>query len=244
LGQGSTFSFDIPLYQTPLRADPEANQKVIGLEPGRSTPKVLIVDDRAENRLVLTRLLGPLGFHMAEAEDGVEAVQVCAEWHPDVVLMDIRMPRMDGFEALRHIRALPLSPGIIPPAVIALTASAFDHDHEAMLRAGFDDHVGKPFKEVDLFLSLTRTRGLRFIHETTSPKGQANHAKTEPGCLAGMSSTWFAAFQMGLDTGDREEVVRLLAEVCDPDLAAELQAMARAYRFEELARLSKEAPPS
>ncbi len=157
VGKGSVFSFDVPLPETPDSVRKEPYRKVTGLEPGQRALRLLIVDDRPENRLILVKLFGSIGFATEEAGDGLMAVETWERWAPDVVFMDIRMPKLNGFEALRRIRAFEAERGLPRTTVIALTASAFDHDHDAMLQAGFDDHVGKPFKEASLVESLARS---------------------------------------------------------------------------------------
>jgi two-component system sensor histidine kinase/response regulator len=107
---GSKFAFDIQIRL----ADPtdvkmlKPQKKVIGLAPDQPEYRILVVDDRADNRLVLVRLLSSLGLLVREAENGQEAVAVWEDWQPQLIWMDMRMPVMDGYEATKQIKAHPL----------------------------------------------------------------------------------------------------------------------------------------
>lgn len=105
--------------------------------------KILLVDDMDDNRDMLLRRLVKKGFEVFEAVNGLEACEKAASERPDVVLMDIEMPIMDGLKATQRIRATPEISGI---AIIALTASAMSGDRERVLEAGCDDYESKPIE--------------------------------------------------------------------------------------------------
>jgi signal transduction histidine kinase/CheY-like chemotaxis protein len=110
--------------------------------------RILVVDDRWENRTVLVNLLNPLGFEVQEADDGIEGVAKAREWHPDLIVMDLMMPNMDGFEAIRQIRQIPEIKEI---PILAASASVFESHHQESLKAGCNDFVDKPIKDDELF---------------------------------------------------------------------------------------------
>ena len=119
VGQGTVFSFDIRVQV--VDAD-EIIQKlptrrVIALEPGQPRYRLLIVDDKWDNRQLLIKLLNPFGFDLREAKNGQEAVEIWETWEPHLIWMDMRMPVMDGYEATKRIRAQ-ASP-MKRPAIIA-----------------------------------------------------------------------------------------------------------------------------
>ncbi len=118
--------------------------------PGGRTLRALLADDNAVNREIGVALLEELGLQVDTACDGQEALQQVAAGGYDLVLMDMQMPRLDGLDATRAIRALP---GGATLPVIAMTANAFDHNRAECLAAGMNDFVTKP---VD-FLALART---------------------------------------------------------------------------------------
>ncbi len=104
---------------------------------------VLIVDDQEDNRLVSSTALSMMGAQVHTASNGVEGLEMLRTIHPTLILMDLSMPRMDGWEALRHIREKPETASI---PVIALTAHAMGGDKERILQAGFNGYIAKPFE--------------------------------------------------------------------------------------------------
>ncbi len=145
-------------------AEPEEPKRgrILGLAGGQPSYRLLIVEDQPENRLLLRRLLDPLGFDLREAVNGQEAVALFEQWHPDLIWMDIRMPVMDGLEAVRRIRATQAGAAT---KIIALTAHALDEESKPILAAGCDDLVRKPFREQEIFDALVRHLRLKFIYE-------------------------------------------------------------------------------
>jgi PAS domain S-box-containing protein len=164
LGKGSVFYFDIPLriLSSVGERDELKHGRVLGLAEGERRYRLLIVEDQPENRLLLRRLLDPLGFELREAVNGQEAVALFEQWHPDLIWMDIRMPVMDGLEAVRRIRATKAGANT---KIIALTAHALEEESGPIMAAGCDDLVRKPFLEQELFDALARHLRLKFIYE-------------------------------------------------------------------------------
>ena len=115
---------------------------------------VLVVDDFADSREVLRRLLELHGYRVAEATDGVQAVEAARAYCPDLILMDLNMPRMDGLTAAQHIRAVKgLCEGV---PIIAVTAYDTYGMREAALDAGCDDYLTKPLDPRELDTVLRR----------------------------------------------------------------------------------------
>ncbi len=114
---------------------------------------ILIVDDIGQNRFLLREFLKKTGLAILEAADGRQAVDQARRHHPALIIMDIRMPHMDGIEATREIRK---TPGIENTRIIALTASAMEEEIRRTISAGFDDYLKKPVKFADLFRLLIR----------------------------------------------------------------------------------------
>jgi len=143
LGKGSMFWFDITLPEAEEWAHPKQAQErqIIGVKG--KTRKILIVDDSKLNRLMLVNLLSPLGFQVYEAKNGQEGIEKAQAILPDVILMDIIMPVMDGLDATRGIRKLP---NIKDVPIIAISASAFKRHRQASLEAGCNEFIAKPLK--------------------------------------------------------------------------------------------------
>ncbi|SEI13947.1 ATP-binding protein [Pseudomonas asplenii] len=149
-GQGSVFTLEIPLALQYL-AEPEAlPQLLAGHGKGR---KVLLVEDNPVNQTVIEAMLHSLGFEVSLAHDGIEAVEQARNGSFAAVLMDCRLPLVDGYEATRQIRQLPDNAQL---PIIALTANALQGDREECLQAGMNDYLAKPFKRTDLQRILQR----------------------------------------------------------------------------------------
>ena len=103
--------------------------------------KILIVEDNKKNRMLIMDILLYHGYEVIEAENGAVAIVKVKEQRPDLILMDIQMPVMDGMAAAKIIKADPETKGI---PMIALTSFAMKGDRERFLEAGFDDHIAKP----------------------------------------------------------------------------------------------------
>ncbi|SDU12958.1 PAS domain S-box-containing protein [Verrucomicrobium sp. GAS474] len=153
LGKGSTFSFEIALPEVAADRPPavEQSREIVGYRGPRA--RILIVDDRRENRSVLAEMLGPLGFTTVEAENGADALLRIAEEKPDIVLTDLVMPVMDGFEMTRKIRANPASKDLV---IITVSASIFEFDTAKSRQAGCNDCVPKPV-DLRVLLACLRT---------------------------------------------------------------------------------------
>ncbi len=163
-GGGSTFWFDVDLPEVPWDAEPAQSikQEIIGYSSKEGKPlKILVVDDKAENRLVLTGLLEPLGFDLREATNGLEALSFAEKVVPDLILMDLVMPEMDGFEATKQIRQIP---SLKNTTVIAISASVFEQVKQKSRDAGCDDYLGKPFQVEELLEKLRIHLHLAWIY--------------------------------------------------------------------------------
>jgi len=162
-GSGSQFRFTVllPVVHEQLASAP-ARRHVVGYEGARRT--ILVADDQAENRQLLRRMLEPLGFDVALAGDGREVVTASHKRRPDLVVMDLRMPQMNGFEAARAIRQ---SPGLESVPLVAASASTADLEHAEADPNTFVACLRKPFQTSDLLDTIQRTLGLKWRHAET-----------------------------------------------------------------------------
>ncbi|WP_307944787.1 response regulator [Pseudomonas mosselii] len=150
-GLGSTFTLEMPLALASTPATlPVAPQDSA---TGKGGGQVLLVEDNPVNQSVIEAMLRSLGFEVSLAMDGAQAVDLVGQQRFAAVLMDCRLPHVDGYEATRRIRQLPGSAGL---PIIALTASALQGDRERCLAAGMNDYLSKPFKRTDLQRILQR----------------------------------------------------------------------------------------
>ena len=148
--QGSLFTLEIPLAFSQQKVQPIIEQPLSSSANGHL---VLLVEDNPVNQTVIEAMLRSLGYQVCLVGDGAQAVQKVNECQYSAILMDCRLPIMDGYEATRRIRLLPNQPHT---PIIALTANALQGDREACLAAGMDDYLAKPFKRVDLQRILQR----------------------------------------------------------------------------------------
>jgi len=119
-------------------------------------PLVLLVEDNLINQVVAQEFLSLMGLQCHLAGNGLEALILCQQAAPDLVLMDIQMPGMDGLECARRIRALQRAGDLADFPILALTAHALDSDVRASLDAGMDEHLTKPLDFMALRLHLSR----------------------------------------------------------------------------------------
>ena len=139
VGQGSTFHFELEVQPVQAHITATPTQIVTGYTGPRR--KILVVDDVAENRAVIIDMLKPLGFVLGEASDGLEGLAQAQSWRPDLILMDILMPKMDGLEATQRLRQLAAFKKV---PVIALSASVSGSDSKLSLIAGMNAFLSKP----------------------------------------------------------------------------------------------------
>ncbi len=118
--------------------------------------KILIIEDTEDNRQILRDLLGMAGYTLVEAGDGAEGVARAAEHRPDLILMDIQMPVMDGYEATRRIKADPVLKSI---PVVAVTSYALSGDEAKTREAGCDAYIAKPYSPRQMLAKVREILG-------------------------------------------------------------------------------------
>jgi signal transduction histidine kinase/DNA-binding NarL/FixJ family response regulator len=163
LGQGSTFwvELELPVISTMVEeAKSIDTPQVIGYKNSENPLQILVVDDNWENRAILQNMLEPLSFKIITAVDGIEGVKLAAEHQPDLILMDLVMPEMDGFDATREIRKTLKD---IP--IIAASASVFEEHRQLSLDVGCNQFLDKPIRESELLDVLQRFLNVEWVYE-------------------------------------------------------------------------------
>jgi CheY-like chemotaxis protein len=235
-GQGSTFSFDIALKEAPpaavaaAAAGKDQPRQVKGLKPGQPRYRVLVVDDKDSNREFLAQLLGPAGFDVRQAVDGEQALKEFETWQPRLILMDLKMPVMDGYEAMRRVRACA---GGKEVKIIAVTASIFGETSRDARGAGADEMILKPFGESELFVKIRALLGAEYLYEEEVPPASAaakdgDMGELKPGDLAGLPRELLAHLREAAINGDFHLLLELAGQVeaLDKRLAGLLRALA------------------
>ncbi len=241
-GVGSSFYLKLPvsgLDRVATGSDAPI-RRVVGLVPGQSDYRVLVVDDKEVNRKLLVKMLAPIGFEVREASHGREALEIWDGWDPQVILMDMRMPVMDGYEATRQIRGSTKGQAT---CIIALTASALEEDREFILSEGCDAYIRKPFQEVELFETIERHVGVKYVYQSQTPKatGQqlvASSIKENDifQNLAKYPADLIDELALVTVIGDMDEILSVIhtIEQDDPELADELKKLAREYNHDRI----------
>ncbi|MEI6387336.1 MAG: ATP-binding protein [Spirochaetota bacterium] len=237
VGKGSCFRLEILLEraQELARLEEPVSHRVVGLQPGSGPYRILVVDDIADNRTLLLVLLRSVGFEVAEAINGVEALEVFERWSPHAVLMDMRMPVMDGYEATRRLKAT--AAGSVTP-VIAITASAFEDEFERVMATGIYAHLRKPLRSEDLFEVLGKCLNLHYVlaDEAIPVQGHPNLAQLSAKSLAALPREIIGAMRQAVNECDVARLTELIASVEQLDAAAArgLQALADRYDYTRL----------
>ncbi|MBW4695486.1 MAG: GAF domain-containing protein [Lyngbya sp. HA4199-MV5] len=248
--RGSIFSFAIPVrYTTPLNAPTPSSitQSVIGLAPDQPTYRLLIAEDNATNRYLLSQMLRIPGFALKEVDNGLDAVNLCQQWQPHLVLMDMRMPVMNGVEATRQIKANPETQTTI---VIALTASAFEEQRQAFLNVGCDDFLSKPFQRLSLFTKISQHLNVRYLYETADSAQtmrSGSHNQSPPplterdlkGRLAKQPEAWRAQLYRAALEGSDTRVFELLEHMPSEQssLKEAISVLAEGFQFDQILML-------
>lgn len=238
-GCGATFSFAIPVQEahSPLTATLANHRRVISLAQGLPAYRILVADDNEENRTLIHKLLTPMGFSVRSAIDGEETLRLWQEWQPELILMDMRMPGMDGYEATRTIRK---SDGV-QPRIVAFTASSFQRERENALDAGCDDYLRKPMDEALLFDILGRQLDAVFEYEEPQSERKADSNSITPSDthalaagLATLPENLRQELQTAAEEVDMEACLQVIASVrhSHPELATGLTRLVERYRFD------------
>ena len=167
LGKGSVFICKFPYIgcaedEIPTNVIDKYTKKVIGLTADSKKLKVLIVEDKETNILLLRKIMEVLNFDIAVAYNGEEAIELYKTFKPDLIWMDRRMPKMDGEEAIRRIRALKGGEEVI---IVALTASVSHDEKYKLIEAGANECAAKPYQIQDIYKIMQRYFNLEYIYQ-------------------------------------------------------------------------------
>jgi two-component system sensor histidine kinase/response regulator len=241
VGKGSVFVIQLPLKEGDAQAVQvtEKPRHVLSLQPGQAVCRVLITDDIEDNRQLLAQLLAPIGFEVRLATNGAEAVEAFAEWRPHLILMDFRMPLMDGHEAIRRIRAMD---GGKEPKIIAVTASAMDDNRQELMEIGADDFIGKPFREEELFQKIHRHLGVKYVY---AEPGHEVAPELAPESLADWPEDLINPMREAVITADLDLLLTRIQDVeaRDPAIAQALRRLAEGFQYQKLLDLFTAGSP-
>lgn len=243
LGYGTTMRFDFTaeLGMSLLVENTKRKQKVIGLQPGQPEYRILIVDDSWENRQILVHLLEFVGFMTAEAQNGEEAINLWSSWQPHLILMDLRMPILDGYQTTQQIRDN--ERGQAKTVIIALTASVFDEQREQALTAGCNDFIHKPYDTEQIWNKISQHLDVGYLYEestaTTAPTADTFVLKKDS--LEIMPQNWIANLEKASIELDEEAIAKLIAQIPEEHelIAKALQKELDNLNLGEILKLTK-----
>jgi PAS domain S-box-containing protein len=241
VNKGSVFRLEINVRQgsAPQLAKKADGRQVLRLADGQPACKVLVVEDRDDNRLLMVEMLGAAGFEIQQAKNGVEAVAMFSNWQPQLIFMDHQMPYMNGDEATHQIRH---SPGGDQVKIITLTASVTAENRSRTMSAGADDFMTKPFRRSELFEKIHLLTGVQYLYAETEEPAVPNR-----GPLPVLSKEILAVIPEELRKqvydaavrGRQEHLLGLIQQMddLDADMRKKLQDMVVSFEYEALLQL-------
>lgn len=242
-GRGTNFNLVIPIEvadDAEISADQDY-RRVIGIET-EGEWRVLVVDDKPNNRSLIREWLEPVGFKVREAEHGENAISMWMSWQPHFIWMDMRMPIMDGYDATRYIKED--NPDLLyeKPIIVALTASAFEHDREEVLAAGCDDFVRKPVRESVIFDKLAQYLNVTYRYDerrSYERQGRSAAALLTPKSFEKIPQDLRQRLRNAAIIADVRTLSELIIEVIthDASLADGLEELIVNFRFDILYEL-------
>jgi len=245
VGHGSLFKFDITVSvaETAQSNSQQPTRRVVALQPNQPTYRILIVDDRWDNRQLLLKLLSPLGFELLEATNGQQAIEIWENCSPHIILMDMRMPVMDGYEATKRIKATTKGQAT---AIVAVTASSFEEQRAVILSTGCDDFIRKPFREADIFDALRKHLGVSFVYDETAASPTSTQTDTDaltPDAIAALPTNLVANLHQAIIDGDKNLMLTLIDRIREQNksLANALAALVNNFRYKQLLNLTQSA---
>ncbi|BAU04240.1 ATP-binding protein [Fischerella sp. NIES-3754] len=245
LGKGSTFWFEVelPEVQDWAKVSRLLEQgTIVGYEGQRRT--ILIVDDKWENRSVIVNLLEPVGFTVVEASDGKEGWEKTIFYNPELIITDLIMPVMDGFELIKRLRQSSLYKDM---AVIASSASVFATDQYKSIEAGADAFLPKPV-EVGVLLELLRQfLHLEWIYDNKIDKIKKNNAASldDPAEMILPGKDVLQQLLELSQDGDIQRILEIAQQLCASDekltsFAQQLMQLASNFQLKRLETFIKQ----
>jgi CheY-like chemotaxis protein len=245
---GTLFKFDITVSVVDATSieTTRSTRRVIALEPNQQSYRILIVDDKQDNRQLLIKLLNPLGFELKEASNGTEAVKIWDSFEPHLIWMDMRMPVMDGYQATKRIK---LTTKGQATAVIALTASVLEEERAVVLSAGCDDFMRKPFQEAEIFELMNKHIGVRYVYDEPTAHTGSTVSKTDiqnalnPEALATLPNEVLANLEHAASFAYMAEIDSYIDEIrsYNANLADALATLALDFEYGKIVTLIQQA---
>jgi PAS domain S-box-containing protein len=247
-GKGSMFRMKIIFEEVDPSSVPPArvSLKVIGLEPGQNNLRLLVVDDKADNRELLSRIVAKVGFQVQEASDGAEAMDLFKKFKPHLVLMDMLMPGVDGFQATRLIRKAEKNRREKTP-IIAVTASPFEDVKQRILDSGVTAYIRKPFTEEEVFNIIQSLLDIRYRYgeppfDKSATPGRISESDVLQKALAKLSDSLCKAILAAARDADIDRLAQLIESLGKkaPKAAHQLRELVDNFQYDSIIRMLQE----
>ncbi len=212
-GLGATFRFSLLVPLGGHGAPDLARGRIVGLAGAAREYRLLVADDQPEARLLLRSLLEPLGFRVVAVADGPSVGDAVRSFAPDLVLMDWRLPGLDGLEATRRLRAASLPR---QPRIVVLTANVLAGSREEALAAGADDFLGKPFSDEALLGMVADQLGIGLRRADGTPGGPAPADSDPAELIATLDAESRQRLRAAALSLDHERIATVVAELAGP----------------------------
>ncbi|MEG4519828.1 MULTISPECIES: PAS domain S-box protein [unclassified Microcoleus] len=231
---GSIFWFDVSLPQADewvKTSQIDHHGQIIGIK--HRQPKIVVIDDKWANRSVINNLLSPIGFEVFEANDGLEGWEKIIEVQPDLIVTDLLMPELDGFEVIKRVRE---SENFKDTVIIVSSASVFETDQYRSLEAGGNAFIPKPIQATELLQKLQQYLDLEWVYEANEDPLAISSNTDE--LIAPPATEMEMLYELAMK-GNFLEIVKqaVLLEEIDPKyipFAKKLHQMAKDFQDEEL----------
>ncbi len=242
LCKGSLFRFEVQI-ETGLKnaVTAEAVSRLVEkLHPGSRKFRVLIADDRDDNRNLLAEMLARVGFKVRAVINGERAVQEFERWHPHLILMDTRMPVINGYEAIKMIRENKHGRDV---KIISVTASAFSEDRARATAIGANDFLGKPFRAEVLFEKIKALLGVEYVYADVAPALTPSENTADPLLMdkvAALPEALVGRLHASTLSADLDSMLKLIDQIKNEDatVACALKRLAENYEYQKLLEIT------
>ena len=240
LDVGTTFTLSIQAELSEGNTDliNHPTDQMISILPNQSQYRILIVDDKKFNRLLLLKLLQPFGFLLQEAENGEVAINIWENWQPHLIFLDLWMPVVNGYQVIKYIKEKEIVTSQ-KTKIVAVTASVLEQEKNSVFAAGFDDFVAKPFSENNIWQILTKYLGVKFISQPDVDQTNIQSLALQPDDLQMMSEGWLHSLEKAALQLDDYLLLSLLEKIPDQyfSLRQSLQNLVLEFRTDRILEL-------
>ncbi len=243
VGVGSVFTFKVEIKNGKAEDIEKSNTKrVICVDKSEEVYRILVVDDKKENLQVAVDLLKLVGFETFEAVDGADAIEKFKECDPHLILMDMRMPVMDGYEATSRIKSMDKGKNI---PIVALTASTFEEERNRIKALDMQGYIRKPFRESDLFNTIGKILNIKYVYEDDVLQADEHiNAVTDntENNLIKLPDSLISEMLNAISVADLDQLIKLIGtiEQDNPQFAHQLLVLAKNYDYDHLEKLLKD----